>query len=74
MPGVIMAMARLNRPSLMIYGGSIRPGKSALDGRPLNVGEAFQSYGQSSVDLKASTHHVWDMLQSDCQPAPQLVL
>ena len=44
-----MAMARLNRPSIMVYGGSIRPGKSALDGRPLNVAEAFQSYGRPAA-------------------------
>ena len=50
MPGTIMAMARLNRPSIMIYGGSIHPGKSAMDGRPLNVAEAFQSYGEAMLD------------------------
>ena len=30
MPGTIMAMARMNRPSIMIYGGTIKPGVSAL--------------------------------------------
>jgi dihydroxy-acid dehydratase len=44
MPGCVMAMARLNRPSLMIYGGTIRAGR--LDGRPLDVVSAFQSYGE----------------------------
>lgn len=44
MPGCVMAMGRLNRPSLMIYGGTIRPGR--LDGRVLDVVSAFQSYGE----------------------------
>jgi len=44
MPGCVMAMGRLNRPSLMIYGGTIRPGR--LDGRKLDVVSAFQSYGE----------------------------
>jgi dihydroxy-acid dehydratase len=45
MPGAIMAMARLNRPSLMIYGGTIRAGHSTT-GDKLDVVSAFQSYGQ----------------------------
>ncbi len=44
MPGCIMAMGRLNRPSLMIYGGTIRAGCS--DGKKLDVISAFQSYGE----------------------------
>lgn len=44
MPGCVMAMGRLNRPSLMIYGGTIRPGH--LDGRKLDIISAFQSYGE----------------------------
>lgn len=44
MPGCIMAMGRLNRPGLMVYGGTIKPGD--LDGKPLDVVSAFQSYGQ----------------------------
>lgn len=32
MPGVIMAMGRVNRPSLMVYGGTIQAGKSACQG------------------------------------------
>ncbi|MCP3984321.1 MAG: dihydroxy-acid dehydratase [bacterium] len=45
MPGCVMAMARLNRPSIMVYGGTIRPGVDA-DGRPIDVVSAFQSYGE----------------------------
>jgi dihydroxy-acid dehydratase len=44
MPGCIMAMGRLNRPSLMIYGGTIRAG--CRDGEKLDVVSAFQSYGE----------------------------
>ena len=45
MPGTLMAMARLNRPSLMIYGGTIKPGYSKLTGATLDIVSAFQSYG-----------------------------
>ena len=44
MPGCLMAMGRLNRPALMIYGGTIRPGHRGPD--TLDVISAFQSYGQ----------------------------
>ncbi|MEM9775346.1 MAG: dihydroxy-acid dehydratase [Chloroflexota bacterium] len=44
MPGCVMAMARLNRPSIMIYGGTIRAGK--LNGQKLDIVSAFQSYGE----------------------------
>jgi dihydroxy-acid dehydratase len=44
MPGCVMAMGRLNRPSLMIYGGTIRAGH--LDNEKLDIVSAFQSYGQ----------------------------
>jgi dihydroxy-acid dehydratase len=45
MPGTVIAMARLNRPSLMIYGGTIKPGVSKISGEPLDVVSAFQSFG-----------------------------
>ena len=44
MPGCIMAMARLNRPSLMVYGGTIKPG--CLQGQKLDIVSAFQAYGE----------------------------
>jgi dihydroxy-acid dehydratase len=44
MPGCLIAMGRLNRPSLMIYGGTIKPGH--LGERTLDVVSAFQSYGE----------------------------
>ncbi len=44
MPGCVMAMGRLNRPALMIYGGTIRAGCS--EGKKLDIVSAFQSYGE----------------------------
>jgi len=44
MPGCLIAMARVNRPSLMVYGGTIRAGN--LDGVKLDIVSAFQSYGE----------------------------
>ena len=43
MPGCLIAMGRLNRPALMVYGGTIRPGHSR--GQTLDIVSAFQSYG-----------------------------
>lgn len=45
MPGCIIAMGRLNRPSIMIYGGTIKPG-CGLKGEKLDIVSAFQSYGE----------------------------
>jgi dihydroxy-acid dehydratase len=45
MPGCVMAMGRLNRPSLMIYGGTIKPGHNKA-GDPLDIVSAFQCYGE----------------------------
>jgi len=45
MPGCVMAMGRVNRPALMIYGGTIRAGRGAR-GEPIDVISAFQSYGE----------------------------
>ncbi len=44
MPGCLIAMGRLNRPALMVYGGTIKPGYDK-DGNTLDVVSAFQSYG-----------------------------
>lgn len=47
MPGVIMAMGRLNRPSIMVYGGSIAPGcASTQNNADIDIVSAFQAYGQ----------------------------
>ncbi len=44
MPGALIAMGRLNRPALMVYGGTIRAGHS--QGKALDIASAFQSYGE----------------------------
>jgi dihydroxy-acid dehydratase len=44
MPGSIMAMGRLNRPSIMLYGGTIAPGH--YKGEDLNIVSAFEALGQ----------------------------
>src|SRR4051812_2278795 len=44
MPGSIMAMGRLNRPSIMVYGGTIAPGH--YNGQDLNIVSAFEALGQ----------------------------
>jgi dihydroxy-acid dehydratase len=61
MPGAIMAMGRLNRPSIMLYGGTIAPGH--YKGEALNVVSAFEALGQkiagnlSEGDFKGIVQH-----------------
>ena len=44
MPGAVIAMGRINRPSIMIYGGTIAPGH--YKGEELNIISAFEALGQ----------------------------
>jgi dihydroxy-acid dehydratase len=44
MPGCIMAIGRLNRPAIVVYGGTIKPGH--LHGKPLDVVDALECYGK----------------------------
>jgi len=44
LPGSVIAMLRLNRPAIMVYGGTIRPGFA--QGKPRDIISAFQSYGE----------------------------
>src|SRR6478735_8391973 len=44
MPGSVMAMGRLNRPAIMVYGGTIAPGH--YKGEDLNIVSAFEALGQ----------------------------
>ena len=61
MPGAVMAMGRLNRPSIMLYGGTIAPGH--YKGEDLNIVSAFEALGQkiagnlSEADFKAIVKH-----------------
>ncbi|KPK51585.1 MAG: dihydroxy-acid dehydratase [Thiotrichales bacterium SG8_50] len=66
MPGCLIAMGRLNRPSLMVYGGTIKPGHS--HGQTLDIVSAFQSYGEfiaGKIDDKARQ----DIVEHSC-PGP----
>jgi dihydroxy-acid dehydratase len=66
MPGCIMAMGRLNRPALMIYGGTIRAGHRGE--QKIDIISAFQSYGEylaGSIDEEARM----DIVQKAC-PGP----
>src|SRR4051794_40918192 len=49
LPGMMMAMVRLNVPSIFIYGGSILPG--SYRGRQITVQDVFEAVGQHSVNL-----------------------
>ncbi|KAM7197338.1 mitochondrial putative dihydroxy-acid dehydratase [Naviculisporaceae sp. PSN 640] len=64
MPGVLIAMGRVNRPSLMVYGGTIKPGCS-MKGEPIDIVSAFQAYGQyisGEIDEKQR----FDIIRNAC--------
>lgn len=48
-PGTVMALARLDLPSLMIYGGSIRPG--VVDGHQVTIQDVFEAVGANARGL-----------------------
>lgn len=50
MPGCVMALARHNRPGLVIYGGSIMPGYSQLLKKPINITSCFEAHGAYNYD------------------------
>ncbi|CAL6435820.1 unnamed protein product [Bathycoccus prasinos] len=69
MPGTVMAMGRINRPSLMVYGGTIRPGISQLDAsKSLDIVSAFQSYGQFVTDAITEDERK-DIVRNSCPGA-----
>mmetsp|Transcript_46850 Transcript_46850/g.94507 ORF Transcript_46850/g.94507 Transcript_46850/m.94507 type:complete len:648 (+) Transcript_46850:48-1991(+) len=65
MPGAIMAMARCNRPSIMVYGGTIRAGEQPSTGSSLDIVSAFQSYGQYLYD-KITEEERLEIIQHSC--------
>lgn len=67
MPGCIMAMGRLNRPSLMIYGGTIRAGCTEKYPK-LDIVSAFQSYGEY-ISGTLSEEERQSIVQNSC-PGP----
>src|SRR5438552_2750477 len=66
MPGCLIAMGRLNRPSLMVYGGTIRAGTTSNDKR--DVISAFQSYGEY-LSGKIDENRRRDILRHACPGA-----
>jgi dihydroxy-acid dehydratase len=50
MPGAIMAFARHNRPSIMIYGGTIKVGYSKLLRKPINISTCYEALGAYAYD------------------------
>ena len=66
MPGCLMAMGRLNRPSLMVYGGTIRAGCHGE--KKLDIVSAFQSYGEY-VSSKISEEERRQIVKESC-PGP----
>jgi dihydroxy-acid dehydratase len=66
MPGVIMAMGRVNRPSLMVYGGTIKPGCSKTQNNAdIDIVSAFQAYGQFiSGEITEETR--FDIIRNAC--------
>ncbi|CAM9741233.1 unnamed protein product [Chrysoparadoxa australica] len=67
MPGTVIAMGRLNRPSVMVYGGTIRAGKSN-SGAQLDIVSAFQSYGEYVYD-RITEEERQEIVENSC-PGP----
>jgi len=66
MPGSVMAMARLNRPALMVYGGTIKPGHA--QGQVRDIISAFQSYGEFLAGVITDEQRL-DIVQHSCPGA-----
>jgi dihydroxy-acid dehydratase len=66
MPGSIIAMGRLNRPSIMVYGGTIAPGK--YQGRDLNIVSAFEALGEK-IAGKLSEEDYKGIIKNSCPGA-----
>lgn len=66
MPGAIMALARLNRPSVMIYGGTINGGEH--NGEKLNIVSAFEAHGKK-VAGKITPEDFKEIIKHSC-PGP----
>jgi dihydroxyacid dehydratase/phosphogluconate dehydratase len=75
MPGVIMAFARHNRPSLMVYGGSIMPGYSETLKKPINISTCYESHGayiyknlKSATEGKFSPDEIMEDIEKNACP------
>src|SRR5246127_2166954 len=65
LPGMMMAMCRLNVPSIFIYGGSILPGN--FKGKPVTVQDVFEAVGKHSVGQMSD--HDLDLLEQSACPS-----
>jgi len=66
LPGALMAISRINRPSILVYGGSMKPG--FYKNKPVDIVSAFQSYGQL-LSGEMSENERDDLLEKCC-PGP----
>jgi dihydroxy-acid dehydratase len=66
MPACVMAMARLNRPAVFVYGGTILPG--TFQGRPVDIVSVFEAVGQHAAG-KLSDSALADLEQHACPGA-----
>lgn len=66
MPGSIIAMGRLNRPSIMVYGGTIAPGK--YQGKDLNIVSAFEALGEK-IAGKITEEEFKGIIKNSCPGA-----
>lgn len=66
MPGVLMALLRINRPSIIVYGGSIATG--SFLGKKLNIVSAFEALGKKNMK-KISNPEYKEIIQRSC-PVP----
>ncbi|MDA1017924.1 MAG: dihydroxy-acid dehydratase, partial [Planctomycetota bacterium] len=67
MPGCLMAMGRLNRPALMVYGGTIKAGCGSNQAK-LDIVSAFQSYGQY-LSKSITDEERQDIVRNSCPGA-----
>ena len=75
MPGVIMAFARHNRPSIMVYGGSIKPGYSETLRKPINISTCYEAHGayiyktlKSQEEGKYTADQIMDDIERNACP------
>ncbi|ODV89366.1 hypothetical protein CANCADRAFT_138909 [Tortispora caseinolytica NRRL Y-17796] len=75
LPGTLMAMGRVNRPSLMLYGGTIKPGHTTCagpdgskPGKEIDIVSTFQAYGEFIAN-KMTEEQQFDVVRHAC-PGP----
>jgi dihydroxy-acid dehydratase len=71
MPGCLMAMGRLDRPSVVIYGGTMKKGKGTLGscaGREIDIGNALECNGEL-ISGKINEEERRDIIRNACPGA-----